>query len=182
MHSGTAEPQFARSRSAAPAAAWTFYALSIVAFATFGAACSHHSLEPVVTQAPYYRWINDEPEWSPSGRYILYNHYPQTDVELANGVFQIWSLDLATGATQFRAAGSNAQWMDSDAAFTFSTSGIYRFDLASSQEALLLACGGAAQTSPDGRLLAMIGSCSFPTTVRPNSLSMTMSGAATSSA
>jgi Tol biopolymer transport system component len=136
-------------------------ALLVLATA-LGVACGHHSTAPnrPGPTGPPYRWLNDSPAWSPSGRYLLYLHYASTLGELDSlGEYQIWRLDTSTGERKFLIAGGQPQWLGTDDAITFSipwSGGIYAYAIATSQ-VTPLAVGGAffdAQTAPDGRTVA----------------------------
>src|ERR1044072_2399268 len=45
--------------------------------------------------------INADPQWSPSGRRIVFVHYAQTLEERALGVRQIWYYDETTGISTY---------------------------------------------------------------------------------
>src|SRR5689334_12777557 len=120
-------------------------------FAVLGAAilclaCSHHATQPKTPPVtPTNQWLNDRPAWSPSGRYLLYNHYAQTASEVDSlGQYQIWLFDLSTGERRYIFPAVQPQWLGSDNAFTFALAyvgGVYIYSIGSAQTHGLWTCG-----------------------------------------
>jgi Tol biopolymer transport system component len=106
---------------------------------------------------PPVRTIDTEPDWSPDGNAIAYTHLAQDSIELRNGFYQVWILDLQTMVKQRLTEGFDPEWSPDGKKIAYvKDNNIHVIDVQSKQVSQLTSWGESFSPSwsPDGGKIA----------------------------
>jgi Tol biopolymer transport system component len=124
--------------------------------------CDERNSLGIIPWDPVPKVIDQISTWSPDGFTIAYEHYAQTAEEAALGVYyQIWLLDLETGARRFLIDGGlHPTWSPDGSQIAFNTLNpwsVYIINVDGSELQEVLPGGKEPDWSPDGERFLLDG-------------------------